>query len=275
MTLKYVAKFTSPDGSTQSYTFPLAMYEWQVSQDVRNPIAPVVGADYGFRHLGRRPGSVGMMQHSIRCLAHSGDVDAEIADAIATCRRIGEGKLWTLADDGTERWQWASLSNVPDFTISAVRPGLAPLVFEFVGRSEWFADSETSVSETVTSQNQQWTVTNPGDLDVMGVTVRFKSNGSGGFTKPSILNQTNGHSITHDRTAADADSEVRIDTERHTAEWSTDAGGSYSDDIGNFEIGAEQVAWMRIEPGNNTLSYSDDGTPNVDVEVSFHAAYAH
>lgn len=273
-------RFESSDGNIV-VTFPRAQYSLEQEQGLRVPAQAAIGANGVYDHLGIQSGAREPMIVRLAFAVWESDpwaVDVAADALMADIHRIGKGKLYAEGQDGVggtlTRWTNARALQVPTLNWEAGAILWTEHVASWRCDPWWYASGQTIVTETVTAQGQQWTVTNPGDLDVMAVVIRIMANAAGGFTNPTLLNLTNGHQVRHIRTAADADSEVRIDSERHTAEWSVNAGGSYADDIANFELGAVQVAWMRLQPGSNTFTYSDEGTPNADVEISFYAAFA-
>jgi hypothetical protein len=275
-TMRYLKAFKSADNSIV-YTLPLEEGEWESSQGVRLALEPVVGADYAFDHHGYGPAPVDVARETYRVtpMGTGSELDTMVAEARAKCRRIGLGKLFTVDEGGTvERWAWARVGSMPSYRVSSRDFLRTPIVFDFVRESDWFDTALTTGSQLCDTSPESFTINNPGDLPTAFVVLRLRANASGGFTNPTISNTTNGYSIATTRDSVSANSELRYDSERDTVEFSDNDGSSYTPDNDLVTRGAAQVGLFRLEPGNNSISVTMDGTPNSNLEWAFYAPRA-
>lgn len=275
---RYLYRFTSIDENTV-LTFPLVQYEWESSQDQRLALSPAVGAHYAHDHQVRAASPRDPARESVRAMvseSSAGDIDTELANIRARAIRIGLGKLWTKDEGDNLRWAYARPVATPGMTLrwDQVEANIVPVNLDWERLSDWFEETKTTGSTTVSSSPHDFTINNPGDLPAYAIVFRFRSDGASGFTDPKLLNLANAYEFESTRDAVDTDSELRVDTDEHDVEWSTDNGSSYSDDYGNFSIGDAQVQWMVLEPGDNSMRYTDGGTPNLTIEWSFYAPHA-
>ena len=173
---------------------------------------------------------------------------------------------------------------MPGVTLSYSSPGVTPLVFGFIRYTDWFSETQISDTETVTSSGQQWVVANPGNIPATRIIVRIRSNTSAGFTNPVLVNETTGDGIPLLRDAASADDEIYFktyhieDDDSPRVEYSTNDGGSYSDDFGNYDVAnvpaGQRLLSFSLAPGNNTLRLDSGGTVNCDVVITADAPFA-
>lgn len=273
---KYVSKFENA-AATISYSFLLSQYEWETQQGIRSALAPVIGADFAYDHHGLFPAPRTESRETIRCLATGtpATIEAAIKEARGECQRIGKGKLFTLDSTAALKWAWARLMATPSFAVKTNQFNLAPLMFDFARLSDWFTASATTGSQTCDASPETFTINNPGDLPCLTAVFRFRSNGATGGTNMTLTNTTNSFSFSTTRDLTGADHELKVDCGAYSVKRSTDNGANYADDYSLFTVGAGQVAFMRLEPGDNAMSYTDGGTPNLSLEWSFNAPYSH
>jgi hypothetical protein len=292
MAIRYVEKFTSLDGGT-SYTFSLRDFEWEPVQSVRNAFSPGIGADFAHDHLGYGAASVGVSRETIRTKpvnTTTALMEAEIDSARGTCLRIGLGKLWLLNSDGTRRWAYARIADMPKFDIRWGRSSRsAPLIFTFERLSPWFAESATTGSATVSSAPYLLTLTNAGNAYVKtGLVITLTALSAAGLTNPGIQNLTTGQLVTTSRDSEVPHSSVRFDGgvgvtySRATGlvigsptSWIGASGVGnryYRDDNGLVTLGTQQgVLWLK--PGANQLLVLCDGVPDFSLSYTFNGAY--
>lgn len=277
VTKRYLEKFTSADGSTIVYTFPLARYEYVSTQALRSPRLTISGAEYGFRLRGDAPSLKEVAVERVRAVftGTASEQDAELDEARGDLYLGAYGKLWTLGDDSSRRWAWAELSEMPEFTVRAGENLLVGGAFGFNRFSNWFGETALSDTETVTVDGTEYVVAYAGTLPGTRVTIRLRSNSSAGFTNPRVTNVTNGFEFETQRDAASADDEVKLDTSRPSVEYSDDDGATYSDDFGNYVLppSTQRPLSFRLEPGNNTIKVESGGTPNLDVVITAEVEY--
>lgn len=274
-TLRYLEKFENL-AATLSYTFHLRNYEWVSEQQLKTPVAAVAGANYVHDFLGTSPSPKNVSVERVRCLvkkATFAELETEIDNARAYCYRIGLGKLYVLNTDGTRRWAYGRLESMPSVTVASPQGFFSPFIFQFIRVSDWFGTTATTGTRVATVTPDTFTINNPGSAAVDFAVIRFRANTAAGFTNPVLANLTNGYSISSTRDSASVDSELKIDCERMEVKFSSDNGVNYTDDWALATIAAIQVGLMRFEPGDNTMRYTDGGTPNLNIEWSFNAPY--
>lgn len=271
----YLEKFANAAG-TITYTFPLDDLEYTAEQGYRAATAELAGADYAHDFAGSAPWVKSTGSESLSFTIWGASETAAIAefDSMAgKLRQIGRGKLTALLPDGSRRWAWAKLTGRPSYVEQPLSFYNVPVSLRFERFSDWYASSATTGTQAITASPTTVTITNAGNAPVRGVVFRLRANGAGGFTEPTIANLTNGYSVASSRTAAGADDEIRIDSGAVRVQYSTTNGASYEDDYDSVTLGDTQIGLFRLEPGANSIRYTDTGTPALSLEWSFEAAY--
>lgn len=268
-------------GGTVSQAFPLGEFEWESVQPLRSAVASLVGAHYGFDFRGDLPGIKDFASERIRCTVLSsapgdpGNVDTDVDAIKSKFWSIGRGKLYTIDHDNARRWAWARLNAMPSLTWRAGMIFQAPITLEFLRLSDWFSTTETAVTETVTADAEEWTVTNPGNIPAEFMTIRLRANATSGISNPKITNVTTGYVLESTFDSSSANDELRIDTENGLVESSDDDGASYDDAFSTYVIpDTQHILAMKLNPGANIIRYEGDGTPNLDVTFSFYGPWA-
>lgn len=273
MQLRYAEKFVG--ASTGTVTFPLARYEYEPQQAYRVAEKPIVGANYPYDSAGLAPWAKEAGIEAVRFLLHGSDPEAVAAsyDAmLAAIRNAGQGELWTVDAGGDRRWCRAKLDSRPAYFSGVAKWGYTPVTLRFRRYSEWFAESEQSDVNDITVDGS-FVVNNPGNAPVDFMTILLTPLSAGGFDNPIITNLANGYATGTLRASGATTQRFRINTERYLAEWSTDSGVTYSADYGNLYRGALQVGFMRLEPGDNTLTAVNTGSPNYRLTITFSPAF--
>lgn len=274
--LRYPEKFVSADGLL-SYTFLTDDMEYQEAQAFRQAVASPAGGDYAHDFRGLDPWAKDLGQVSVRFTIWKDTAAAamtEFDSCAATLLRAGRGKLYTIDQAGVERWCWAKLVGRPSYTVTADQFLNMPCEADFARFSDWFDATATADSQAIDATPKTFTITNPGNLPTTFVVFRLRSNGASGYTNPTIENTTNGYAFQVARTAVDGNEEERVNSETNLVERSTDDGSTYAADYSKLTRGNAQVAIMRLEPGDNTFSVTDGGTPDWSLEWSFYGAWA-
>lgn len=273
--IRYLEKLTSEDGLL-SYTFPVDDYEHEAEQRYREASEAIIGADYAHDFGGVQPWAKDVGNEAVRFTiwgTSEADAESQFDTCAATLRRIGRGKLYALASDGSRRWAWAKLAARPTYSARVDDFYNVAVALRFRRFSDWFASSPTTGTQAVAATPTQFSISNPGNAPVLAAVFRLRSNGAAGFTNPSLTNLTNGYSVSSTRDAANGNSELKIDAGAARVLWSTDDGANYADDYALATLGALQVGLMRLEPGSNVMRYTDGATPNLSLEWSFYPAY--
>lgn len=269
-------KFTNSDSSA-TYTFPVDELEWEPKQSFRVATAGVIGADYGHDFAQGAPWAKDFGEEGVRFSLWGSD--QEIDDAFDACVggliNIGAGKLWAVDAAGSRRWCWAKLAGLPEKTVDAEQLYKLPVAVRFVRESDWFSESAVTVTRAgVVVSPDEFTVTNPGNAPCRAITCRLKSNGVSGFDLTEMLNVSNGYQWSTTRTAADADSEVKVVVDEAAALYSANNGATYADDYANFDFGDAQIAFMQFEAGDNLIRLTDnDPTPDFDFVITFYPTW--
>jgi len=277
MTLRYLSKFTSADGSSYEYVFPLARFEYESSQGVKSPRASSIGNDYAVRLLGTAKVVRDVGMERIRCVDN--DTEANLnteADNARSKLYLGAyGKLWTT--DGTDlRWAWAELAEMPQIEVTYQRRFVRSMVFGFVRFSDWFDDTAISATAAKSASPATLDVTNPGNIAAKRVQIRIQSSSSAGFSNIKIVNGANDHEFESTRDAASTNDELRLDTTVPEITYSTDDGVNRTDDYSTYVTppASQKLLAFDLEPGVNTLTITCSGTPDYTITVTGDAPYA-
>lgn len=273
--VRYPESFASADGGI-SYAFPGDGLEWSPSQGFRRSEAAAIGADYAWDHLQGAAWPAAVAEEAVRFVIWgdtAADVDTAFDTCVATLRRIGRGKLWTTDAAGVRRWAWAKLAARPVTTVTVDALFTLPVECIFARYSNWYAESPTTGSQALSASPTTWNITNPGTAPARGIVLRLRSNGATGATDPKFENLTNSHEIQTTRDLTGADHELRIDNGAQRVQRSTDDGATYADDWALVTVPADQVALLELEPGINSIRYTDAGTPDAVAEWSFYPEF--
>lgn len=275
--LRYPEYFLGSDGST-SYTFPLKQLEYDPQQAYVQALEQLAGADYPFDAYGTSPWPKAHGIETIRFMVANdtpANLDTEIDNLISKLRRGGLGKLYTTDAAAVYRWSYCKLMQRPSSLRKTEMSGYTVVSLQFVRESDWYAASATTATIALAATPQAFTLTNPGNGRVRDITFRLRSNNGTGFTHPSIVNGTLALTISSARNAASANSELKITTLHGggLVQYSNDDGVSYTDDYANVTLPSGQVPLMELDAGVNSMSYTDGGTPNSSLEVSFFAVW--
>jgi len=274
--VRYLEKFESLSAAV-SYTFPLKAYEWESVESLRTAFLESVGMDFAYDALRNAPAPRNISNETVRFIvtaATAASVDTEVDTMKAKMLNIGRGKLFTIDGSSTRRWCYARVVAMPDVRVSVPALNHVPASIQFQRMSPWFASSITSVVTDTATSPKTFTVTNPGNVPAKWVEIRFRSDSNAGFTNPALLNSTNGYLFSSTRDSASSSSELKVDTEDLSVKFSTDNGASYTDDFANFTIGSNQGSFFQLEPGDNTIVYTDGGTADLQLEINFYAPFA-
>lgn len=279
MSLIHPYRFASID-DTLEYTFSLRDYQWEPVQTLRNSYQQGVGASFANRSIGYAPAPMNTGQHAIRTkpvLATPAATEQEIANASATCQRIGVGYLYRILDDSSEQRCLATLVEMPRFTMGVGQFRHSNLNFRFEQLGHWKAITSTTGSQLIDATSETFDITVGGDLRVIDAIFRFRANDSSTpMTGPIVFtNAANGMSFTLTKTFTNIDEEERILCGYATAEYSSNNGTSYANDHSAIATPATQVPVMFLEPDQtNSITVTCTGTPNWNLEWEFFDTFA-
>lgn len=273
MALRYLSKFTSPDGSSFVYTFPLGRYEYESSQNVVSPRSKRIGGDYAVRLLGSAKVVRDVANERIRCVAvgTEADLNDEVDEARSKLYLGAYGKLWTT--DGTDlRWAWAELAEMPSIEVSYQRRFIQPMVFSFIRLSDWFDATPISASATKTASPATLEVTNHGNIAAKRVVITVM----GTFDDIKIVNDANGHELHVNFTGASSDDGIKLDTSVPAIYTTDDGGVNWTPNYGIYNSPplTQKLLSFELEPGAQELTLTSGGSPNYSIEVTAEAPFA-
>jgi len=270
---RHIYKFVSADGLTTA-TFPLSLAEFETDQEIRNALVPAVGLSYAVDLHGQGHAPLGLATERVRALLTGADsiaLDAAAEALTGAVLEIGRGKLWSIGADGSERWAWARATRVPRPVVSYRSLRSAAIGLEFQRETEWRGATLTTVTATLDSGSELVAITNPGNADATAISFLIEANGAGGFAAPAVSHPLTGESWSSSRTAANGNHALRVDAGAYRVEYTTDNGGTWTNDYANFAQGIVQVSFMRLLPGTQSLTVT--GCPNAQLTIEFWPAY--
>lgn len=265
MAKRYLSRFQSADGTSFVYSFPTKQYEYQSTQEVISPVGGAIGADYGVRMLGTSDPVVLENGHErVRALYVGADTaqDTEADNARNKLYRGAFGKLYSVGADGTERWAYAELSEMPGITVSFRDVNIQPMAFGFNRYSPWFGTAQASGQVAITAATVSFNVVNPSSLYSRHITIQIQAGGSGGVRNGSASNTTTGDIYQFTGTAVSANDIRKLDTRVPWAARSTAVSPAYTSDIANYTTPPTTQRYLsfRLAPGTNTIQYVNGGT---------------
>lgn len=270
-TLRHPEKFESAD-TLISYSFPLSSFEWDTDESFRIADVPSIGSDFAYDTLRSAVAPRNVATETIRYFIVGATVaaaDSALDEARQKCLNIGRGKLWQVDATGARRWAWARIAAMPKSRVAVGMARHQPLILTFKRYSPWFTQTQTSTSNAVAASPTIFTVANSGNVPAKLMVIRLRANTAAGIVDPVIKNLTNNYQWSSTRDSASINSEIRVDTEKFSVEYSNDDGASYANDFSLFTIGANQAGFFQLEPGTNSIQYTGGGAPSLQVEFSF------
>jgi len=268
---RYAEKFTSADGSSIVFTFPLNLYEWEPSpQPLLSPFAAMSGAHYGYRQLGSGLAVKQNAVETVRCTVFGTSVEIEdkLVEARQKLYRAGRGKLWLLDSTADRWWAWAEAAAIPGFRLG-MYPYSTPLALPFTRFSHWYNDTPAAADVTLNANPTTFSINNTGNAKVYNAIFIFK----GTYVDPELTNSTNSYILESSRDGSNANHWLRFDCGKRRAEFSSNGGTSYSGDYASFVRQTAQVHFMVLEPGTNNFSCAFGGVPSGTLSYSFYPAY--
>lgn len=276
--IRIIQSFESNDANTL-YSIPRRALEMDIAQAYRQTIAAALGQDYAIDMFGVLPWPKMPGQLVSRWLIASETeigVDAAFATMLATIRKIGRGKLFTIGADGTRQWCYAKSAQRPQGPAGWNMPFWVPVQALWTTFSDWMAATPTTGTVVITASGQTFTITNPGNAVVKGagcLSLRLRANTSGGIVTPTIANSTTVQQIASATGSASANSELFWEPELNRFRYSNDDGSSYVTDWANITIPPAQGPAIDLLPGANLFTYTGGGSPNLNLDYSFYPKY--
>ena len=267
---RYAEKFTSTDGSSIVFTFPLPLYEWDSGdQELSSPYAPLTGAHYDYDQLGT---SLAVKRNAIETVSFtafgtSAEIEDKLVEARQKCYRAGRGKLWALDSTGDRWWAYARVRNIPGFRLEDQYQ--APMSIAFERMSDWYNDTVISADVTLNANPTTFSIDTLGNARVYNGVFIFK----GTYVNPALTNSTSGYVMASLRDGSSVNHWLRFDCGKRRVEFSTNGGTSYGGDYANFVRQTAQVHFMVLEPGVNQFSCAFGGVPSGTLSYSLYPAY--
>jgi hypothetical protein len=269
--MRRIVRFESADG-----LLVLELPMWKAEQEERQAARLAVERSplmhYGSDLQGSATVVVDVADISHRALLvdHDG-ADAALDQIRALLRRIGRGKLWMQLSDNTERWCWARAGELGSYEISHDRPLQTGLSITFQRLSDWYAVSQQTVSQTVTTSPASFTLVSVGTVPTRQLEIEISALGTGGFTNPQIRNVSAamGFSVTASSSAPNQKVLVTVKDvlSRRARFWN---GTSWQDVP--VTLGPTQSELFVIMPGSQLLQV--EGVTNGIVTIRWYDAYA-
>lgn len=198
-----------------------------------------------------------------RIESHYRDLDEALDRLKQYTLGAGETKLWGLLRTGSVRWAWAKCTSVKAPEKYGNKLSI-PVDVEFsVREGVWYAESESSLAIHSQTLPYTFTLTNNGTQPAF-VKAVLAWGDIGYLAQPKLENLTNGQSWTYDRAGTTDDLQLEHTITVDAAAYSvTDSpiSGPAVDAYANLVLGANQVVFMQLEPGANSMRFS--GTPSI------------
>jgi len=291
------------DGSNP-YTLSLAAYREDFQTPNRLAMPNPIGADGAYDLHGdrRAPKDRASADLEFSLIAASTTalqtaINSLMAAVEGTTRDLGRRKLWRreVSDSSAARWTYAKAAARPALNFAGpllaratVRLELPePFLYDSLTTAWLTANGYTAetlastvVGEpiapdytfavfTVTTTPFAFNLINNGDLECHRCVFRFASQAVNGFTNPKIENLTNGQQFSSTTDGATAATVLSVNSAPGLgrARLSTDGGGTWTDDTPNVTPGSLQAVLMELQPGSNSMRYTDGGTPNLKLYI--------
>lgn len=265
------------------YNFPALNAEYESEQGLTLPDTPIIGADYGFDHLGITKGIKGYGTERVRMSIYSkcdvGDIDTEFDNLKSKLYRAGLGKGFSQSYSGNRRWAKMRLSEMPFYAVMAIdQPSSAKLLGAtaiFKRESDWYGEDAIIDNHLCTAVTQTYTVNNPGNAVADNLSIVLQPLTAAGYTNPVVENLTNLDKFSTNRDSTATTSRVKLDPTIPFVGNSTTSGASYTDDFANYILPAitQRPLTFHLEPGDNSIRVTSIGVPNFRVFITFYPQY--
>ncbi len=277
--LRYAEKFVGNDGST-TWTIPLTGYEYEPSQDWEGAYQQMVAKDYVHDFLDDLPALAAPGTEVVRFkLINDTAINLDLAfdTLVATLKRGGKGKLWSLGADGTRRWCYARCVGRPSYRLAVRQDSFTYVSVSFRKLSDWFGETQITGTVTLTSTPISFTITNTGLIRVKtGILFTYRASANpNGFTTPRLENLTLNQRVDTTRTSTSATDRLQYncDAEQSTIQYSA-AGGAYVDDWTSATLLSPQIPIMELEAGANNMRATDFGaSQHAFLDYAFYPAF--
>ncbi|CAG0959154.1 hypothetical protein PLCT2_00653 [Planctomycetaceae bacterium] len=182
------------------------------------------------------------------------NIESELDVLKAATIAAGESKLWGLLRDGTYRWAWAKCTSLRPPERYTEKLAL-PVELEFMLREGlWYGATQHTHTVNTQDSGYDFTLNNAGNHPAM-VRVLIDNGDVTVMTSFKLKNHTNGLEWTYDNVPLLHD--IIVDAGAYSV---TDNG---ADAYSHLTVGAGQVVWMQLEPGNNSLEITYTGSPDL------------
>lgn len=265
----YLEKFTTLDGGG-SYTFPVKAYQLDQAQTMRTAFQQIIGADYAVDLLAEAlaPKDPGRASHHVFIVEQSGtDVD-DALDAMRTALyTIAQGKLYLINADGSERWAFARITQMPSTTWKAGDLNFIAVALDWTILSDFYSATQYSQDFSPVSDPETITVPNGGTARVFNAIFILE----GPYSTPELFNNANGYQFDNSRVSAIGTDWIKLDAGQGVCLFSDDSGVTYQGDFVNVSLPTQQVQLMILEPGDNLIDVH--GLSGGTLHVEFYPAF--
>ena len=239
--------------------------EWDSSQDIQSGIAGVFGADFGQDLWGASPAPLDIANERLRALVANEDVD-HVRNRLY---EIGRGRLWVKLHDGSSRWAWARLEELPGFGLQPRDLDDVPLIIPFLRLSSWYGETQQEVTEHITGGSGSITVDTDGLARTRNIEIEIEARSADGYDDPEFENASTVESFWIDHTAAEGDvhrlNVLAFRLDEH------ESGAAWTEETQKLKLGGNQVSPMSLVAGLNVIEI--DNVQDADVTIRWYDAW--
>lgn len=185
--------FTTPDGSTSVFTFPVTEFEFQSDQGLYLSSVPVVGANYPFDQLGTSRPIKQAAREQLRFMVYESDpatVDSDIDAMLSKLVSIGQGKLTTQDKNGVVRWAYARVLNMPMIQWRAGDIYSKACSLEYQRLSDWYGATNYNTDFSINTDPKSITIVNAGNERIYNAVLTLKGAPTVAITSISVASPT-------------------------------------------------------------------------------------
>lgn len=271
---RWLYSFQSRDGSNE-VLFPRGDHEWDSSQALRLASSAIISTSYSLDLLGHSLAPKDVSAEKLRYTVFGDplEVDEELDAERSKMYEFGIAKLWSRDSADNFRWAWARLTDMPGISTGPKDNNIVPVSLSFVRYSDWYDADPIVQNEDIDTSPQTFIVSNGGSSQCTNIQLTITPNTSTGFNHPKITNMLTGEWFQIARDSVSVDDRIRLIMEEYRVEYSADGGVTYTSDYNNLSMGSVQVGLMRFIQGSNTLKYEDQGSPDLQLQLTYYNTY--
>lgn len=268
--MRVLTRFESADGLL-ILTLPMRRGEQSEGQSARVALERPPLMAYAADLQGSATVVPDVAEVRLRAVLLDPEADADLDQLRALLRRIGRGKLWMRLGDASERWCWARADELGSYEVSYERPVETGISLTFLRLSDWYAATQSEVSQAVTASPTSLNLTSNGRVPTRQLEVEITANAVNGFANPTVKNVSAAMSFTVSASSTAAGQKVRVTTSGNLTRGAQFWDGSAWSDV-PVTPGGNQAELMVIEPGTQVIEVT--GVTDGTVTVRWHDAFA-